>query len=74
MQQVLAEETLFDALFQILVSYGLYDTRVGLALVYVSIQLPLTIYILESFFARIPSSSFLVIGPTVPTTWLASRS
>jgi ABC-type glycerol-3-phosphate transport system permease component len=46
------------ALFQILVSYGLYDTRVGLALVYVSIQLPLTIYILESFFARIPSDLF----------------
>lgn len=46
------------ALFQILVSYGLYDTRVGLGLVYVSIQLPLTIYILESFFARIPSDLF----------------
>jgi multiple sugar transport system permease protein/raffinose/stachyose/melibiose transport system permease protein len=46
------------ALFQILVSYGLYDTRVGLGLVYVSIQLPLTIYILESFFARVPSDLF----------------
>ena len=34
------------SLFQILVQYGLYDTRVGLALVYVAIQLPLTIYIL----------------------------
>lgn len=41
------------ALFQILVQYGVYNTKLGLVLVYVSIQLPLTIYILESFFARI---------------------
>jgi ABC-type glycerol-3-phosphate transport system permease component len=40
------------------VQYGLYDTRAGLTLVYVAIQLPLTIYILESFFARIPSDLF----------------
>ena len=46
------------ALFQILVQYGLYNTKVGLIAVYVSIQLPLTIYILESFFARIPSDLF----------------
>lgn len=46
------------ALFQILVQYGIYNTKVGLTLVYVSIQLPLTIYILESFFARIPSDLF----------------
>jgi ABC-type glycerol-3-phosphate transport system permease component len=46
------------ALFQILVQYGLYNTKVGLVLVYVSIQLPLTIYILESFFARIPNDLF----------------
>jgi multiple sugar transport system permease protein/raffinose/stachyose/melibiose transport system permease protein len=46
------------ALFQILVQYGLYDTRAGLTLVYVAIQLPLTIYILESFFARIPADLF----------------
>jgi ABC-type glycerol-3-phosphate transport system permease component len=46
------------SLFQILVQYGLYDTRAGLTLVYVAIQLPLTIYILESFFARIPSDLF----------------
>src|SRR5262245_41404894 len=43
---------------QILVQYGLYDTRVGLTFVYVAIQLPLTIYILESFFARIPTDLF----------------
>lgn len=46
------------ALFQILVNYGLYNTKTGLVLVYVSIQLPLTIYILESFFARIPNDLF----------------
>jgi multiple sugar transport system permease protein/raffinose/stachyose/melibiose transport system permease protein len=46
------------ALFQILVQYGFYNTKIGLVLVYVSIQLPLTIYILESFFARIPSDLF----------------
>ena len=46
------------SLFQILVNYGLYNTKLGLVLVYVAIQLPLTIYILESFFARIPSDLF----------------
>ena len=45
-------------LFQIMVDYGLYNTRVGLVLVYVSIQLPITIYILEVFFARIPKDLF----------------
>src|SRR5918993_293938 len=46
------------ALFQILVQYGLYNTKIGLVAVYVAIQLPLTIYILETFFARIPSDLF----------------
>lgn len=46
------------SLFQILVQYGLYNTKTGLVLVYVSIQLPLTVYILESFFARIPADLF----------------
>lgn len=45
-------------LFQIMIDYGLYNTRFGLVLVYVSIQLPVTIYILESFFARIPADLF----------------
>lgn len=45
-------------LFQIMVEYGLYNSRVGLVMVYVAIQLPITIYILESFFARIPSDLF----------------
>jgi multiple sugar transport system permease protein/raffinose/stachyose/melibiose transport system permease protein len=46
------------ALFQILVAYGLYNSLVGLTLVYVALQLPLTVYILESFFARIPADLF----------------
>ena len=46
------------ALFQILVQYGLYDSLLGLALVYVAVQLPLTVYVLESFFARIPGDLF----------------
>jgi ABC-type glycerol-3-phosphate transport system permease component len=46
------------ALFQILVQYGLYNSLIGLTLVYIAVQLPLTVYILESFFARIPSDLF----------------
>lgn len=46
------------SLFQILVQYGLFNSKLGLTLVYVAIQLPLTIYILESFFARIPNDLF----------------
>ncbi len=46
------------ALFQTLVNYGLYNSLVGLTLVYVAVQLPLTVYILESFFARIPGDLF----------------
>jgi ABC-type glycerol-3-phosphate transport system permease component len=46
------------ALFQILVQYGLYNSLVGLTAVYIAVQLPLTVYILESFFARIPSDLF----------------
>ncbi len=46
------------ALFQILVQAGLYNSLVGLALVYVAVQLPLTVYILETFFARIPADLF----------------
>lgn len=46
------------SLFQILVGYGLYNSKLGLTLVYVAIQLPLTIYILESFFTRIPGDLF----------------
>jgi len=46
------------ALFQILVQYGLFNSLTGLTLVYVAFQLPITIYILESFFSRIPNDLF----------------
>lgn len=46
------------SLYQILVDYGLYNSRLGLILVYVSLQLPLTVYLLEGFFARIPQDLF----------------
>ncbi|MCG6931017.1 MAG: carbohydrate ABC transporter permease [Desulfofustis sp.] len=46
------------ALFQILVEYGLYNSLVGLMLSYVAFQLPITVYILESFFARIPADLY----------------
>jgi multiple sugar transport system permease protein/raffinose/stachyose/melibiose transport system permease protein len=46
------------SLFQVLVEYGLYNSRTGLTLVYVAAQLPLTMYILEGFFARLPQDLF----------------
>jgi multiple sugar transport system permease protein/raffinose/stachyose/melibiose transport system permease protein len=46
------------ALFQTLVEYGLFNSRIGLTLVYIAFQLPITVYILESFFRRIPSDLF----------------
>jgi ABC-type glycerol-3-phosphate transport system permease component len=46
------------SLFQIMVDYNLYNSRFGLMLVYVGLQLPLTVYLLEGFFARIPQDLF----------------
>lgn len=46
------------SMFQVLVEYGIYDTLFGLTLVYIAIQLPLTVYILEGFFARIPQDFY----------------
>jgi ABC-type glycerol-3-phosphate transport system permease component len=46
------------SLFQVLVDYGLFNSLVGLTLVYIAFQLPLTVYILESFFARVPQDLF----------------
>jgi ABC-type glycerol-3-phosphate transport system permease component len=42
------------ALFQLLVQYGLYNTLLGLILVYAASHLPLTLYLLRAFFAQIP--------------------
>lgn len=46
------------SLYQILVDYNLYNSLFGLMLVYISLQLPLTVYLLEGFFARIPQDLF----------------
>lgn len=46
------------SIYQVLVEYGLYNSLIGLGLVYVSLQLPLTVYLLEGFFARIPQDLF----------------
>jgi len=46
------------SLFQVLVEYGLFDSRFGLILVYIALQLPLTLYILEGFFSRLPQDLF----------------
>ncbi len=55
---VFPPQIILISLFQVLVEYELYNTRLGLTLVYVSLQLPLTVYLLESFFARIPQDLF----------------
>jgi len=46
------------ALFQVLVEYGMFNSHVGLILVYVALQLPLTVFLLEGFFARLPQDLF----------------
>lgn len=51
-------QVIIISLFQVLVEYGLFNTRTGLTLVYISIQLPLTMYLLEGFFAQIPQDLF----------------
>jgi multiple sugar transport system permease protein/raffinose/stachyose/melibiose transport system permease protein len=43
------------SLFQILVQYRLFNSLTGLILVYVVTELPLTIYLLRTFFAQIPT-------------------
>lgn len=42
------------SLFQVMVTYGLYNTLTSLILVYAATSLPLSIYLLRSFFAQIP--------------------
>lgn len=55
---ILPPQITIIGVFQLLVDYGMYNTHLGLILVYVSMQLPLTVYILEGFFARIPQDLF----------------
>ena len=55
---VFPPQVVLISIYQVLVEYGLYDNLVGLVMVYVSLQLPLTIYLLEGFFTRIPQDLF----------------
>jgi multiple sugar transport system permease protein/raffinose/stachyose/melibiose transport system permease protein len=55
---ILPPQITIIGVFQQLVGYGLYNTHLGLILVYVAMQLPLTVYILEGFFSRLPQDLF----------------
>ena len=55
---ILPPQITIIGLFQVLVTYGLYNSLLGLILVYVAMQLPLTVYILEGFFSRLPQDLF----------------
>jgi len=55
---VFPPQVVLISIYQVLVEYGLYNSLVGLVMVYVSLQLPLTIYLLEGFFTRIPQDLF----------------
>jgi ABC-type glycerol-3-phosphate transport system permease component len=51
---VLPQQILLIPIFIMFTHYGLHNTRIGLILVYISISLPLTVYILRNFFEQIP--------------------
>jgi multiple sugar transport system permease protein/raffinose/stachyose/melibiose transport system permease protein len=55
---VLPPQLMILSLFQILLGYGLYNSLLGLILVYVAAHLGMTVYILEGFFAQIPQDLF----------------
>jgi ABC-type glycerol-3-phosphate transport system permease component len=42
------------SLYQLMVKYGLYNTRTGLILVYAATELPLAVYLLRAFYEQIP--------------------
>lgn len=55
---ILPPQITIIGVFQQLIQYGLYNTHLGLILVYVAMQLPLTVFILEGFFSRLPQDLF----------------
>jgi ABC-type glycerol-3-phosphate transport system permease component len=55
---MLPPQMLILSLFEMMFRYGLYNSLTGLILVYVATELPLTVYLLESFFAQIPQDLF----------------
>jgi ABC-type glycerol-3-phosphate transport system permease component len=55
---ILPPQLLILSLFQIMLDLGLYNSLLGLVLVYVATQLAMTVYLLEGFFAQIPQDLF----------------
>jgi multiple sugar transport system permease protein/raffinose/stachyose/melibiose transport system permease protein len=55
---LLPPQMLILSLFQMMFQYRLYNSLVGLTLVYIATQLPMNIFILEGFFAQIPQDLF----------------
>lgn len=55
---MLPPQMLILSLFEMMFRYGLYNSLTGLIIVYVATELPLTVYLLESFFAQIPQDLF----------------
>jgi ABC-type glycerol-3-phosphate transport system permease component len=55
---MLPPQMLILSLFEMMFRYRLYNSLTGLIIVYVATELPLTVYLLESFFAQIPQDLF----------------
>ena len=55
-------------IFKLWTDIGLYDTRIGLIIPYLTFALPLAIYILTSFFKEIPKSLEEAASSTAPPT------
>ena len=55
---ILPPQLLILSLFQIMLNYSLYNSLLGLVIVYVATQLAMTVYILEGFFTQIPQDLF----------------
>jgi ABC-type glycerol-3-phosphate transport system permease component len=55
---MLPPQMMILSLFQIMFSLKLYNSLTGLVVVYVATQLPMTIYVLETFFSHIPQDLF----------------
>ena len=55
---------LLQPLYQTMIAMGLYDSLIGLILVYIAFGLPTTIYVMSSYFMTIPKeleeSAYLV--------------
>jgi multiple sugar transport system permease protein/raffinose/stachyose/melibiose transport system permease protein len=55
---ILPPQITIIGVFQLMAQYGLYNTLTGLTLIYIAMQLPLTVFILEGFFSRLPQDLF----------------